>query len=213
MQCDSALLSAPRRSKIYPRPHRPASGSGDAPNVDALRMLPALPDTADELQAIAKTLGANSASIYLQWDAAATNARRPPLERYRVLAFATHSLVAGEAKDIEEPGLVLTPPAKGTPEDDGFLGASEVGQLNLNADWVVLSACNTAAPDGTPGAAGLTGLAKSFFYAGARALLVSHWPVISSATPANHGHIQTACRQTRARKIGRATPGHAEHDR
>ncbi len=48
------------------------------------------------------------------------------------------------------------------------------------ADWVILSACNTAAPDGTPGAEALSGLAKAFFYAGSRALLVSHWPVSSS---------------------------------
>jgi CHAT domain-containing protein len=54
--------------------------------------------------------------------------------------------------------------------------------LRLNADWVVLSACNTAAADGTPGAEGLSGLAKAFFYAGARSLLVSHWPVASEAT-------------------------------
>jgi CHAT domain-containing protein len=76
--------------------------------------------------------------------------------------------------------LVLTPPDIGTSEDDGLLTASEVAQLKLNADWVILSACNTAAAD-TPGARGLSGLAKAFFYAGARALLVSHWPVESNA--------------------------------
>jgi CHAT domain-containing protein len=54
--------------------------------------------------------------------------------------------------------------------------------LELNADWVVLSACNTAAADGSPGAEGLSGLAKAFFYAGARSLLVSHWSVESHAT-------------------------------
>src|SRR5262249_25557310 len=48
-----------------------------------------------------------------------------------------------------------------------------------DADWVVLSACNTAAADGTPGAEGLSGLAKAFFSAGARALLVSNWSVES----------------------------------
>ena len=42
-------------------------------------------------------------------------------------------------------------------------------------------ACNTAAADGTPGAERLSGLAKAFFYAGSRALLVSHWPVVSGA--------------------------------
>src|ERR1700693_4253462 len=60
--------------------------------------------------------------------------------------------------------------------DDGLLQASEVAQLKLNADWVVLSACNTAAED-RPGAEALSGLARAFFYAGARSLIVSHWPV------------------------------------
>ena len=52
--------------------------------------------------------------------------------------------------------------------------------MKLNADWVVLSACNTIAGD-KPGAEALSGLARSFFYAGARALLVSHWAVDSEA--------------------------------
>ncbi len=56
--------------------------------------------------------------------------------------------------------------------DDELLTASEVAQLKLDADWVVLSACNTAAGD-KPGAEALSGLARGFFYAGARALLVS----------------------------------------
>src|SRR5207237_1241932 len=64
--------------------------------------------------------------------------------------------------------------------DDGLLTAGEVAQLKLNADWVVLSACNTAAGD-KPGAEALSGLARAFFYAGARALLVSHWAVSSNA--------------------------------
>jgi CHAT domain len=60
------------------------------------------------------------------------------------------------------------------PSEPRLLTASEVAQLKLNADWVVLSACNTAAGD-KPGAEALSGLARAFFYAGARALLVSHW--------------------------------------
>lgn len=76
-----------------------------------------------------------------------------------------------------------TPPDKGTEHDDGLLTASEIAQLKLDADWVILSACNTAAGD-KPGATGLSGLAKAFFYAGARALLVSHWPVESQAATA-----------------------------
>ena len=82
---------------------------------------------------------------------------------------------------LAEPALVLTPPAKGTEQDDGLLTASEVARLKLDADWVILSACNTASTDGTPGAEGLSGLVKAFFLAGTRALLVSHWPVFSDA--------------------------------
>ena len=83
-------------------------------------------------------------------------------------------------KGLGEPASALTLPAEPTDLDDGLLTASEVAQLKLNADWVVLSACNTAAGD-TVGAEGLSGLAKAFFYAGSRALLVSHWAVDSRA--------------------------------
>jgi CHAT domain-containing protein len=103
------------------------------------------------------------------------------LEGARVVAFATHAGVAGELPGIAEPALVLTPPAVASEEDDGVLSVSEAARLRLDADFVLLSACNTAAPDGRPGAAGLSGLAKAFLYAGSRSLLVSHWAVISDA--------------------------------
>src|SRR5262249_4213985 len=65
-------------------------------------------------------------------------------------------------------------------EDDGLLTASEIAQLHLDADWIVLSACNTAAGD-KGDAEAFSGLARAFFYAKARALLVSHWYVNSDA--------------------------------
>jgi CHAT domain-containing protein len=102
------------------------------------------------------------------------------LTAYRILQFATHGLVAGDLSGLTEPALVLTPPDVATEADDGLLTASEIAALKVNADWVVLSACNTAAGDGQ-GAEALSGLARAFFYAGARALLVSHWPVYSQA--------------------------------
>jgi CHAT domain-containing protein len=108
--------------------------------------------------------------------------RRMPLDHYKIIEFATHGLMSGELKGLAEPALVLTPPAEATPEDDGLLTASKIATLKLNADWVVLSACNTAAGDGTPDAGGLSGLAKAFFYTGAHSLLVSHWPAVSDAT-------------------------------
>jgi hypothetical protein len=80
-----------------------------------------------------------------------------------------------------EPALLLTPPDAASEQDDGLLTASEVAKLRLDADWVILSACNTAAADGTPSAEALSGLASAFLYAGARSLVGSHWYVNSEA--------------------------------
>jgi CHAT domain-containing protein len=88
---------------------------------------------------------------------------------------------SSEIEGTSEPGLILTPPKDQTDLDDGYLSASEVAGLKLDADWVILSACNTAA-GGAQGAEALSGLARAFIYAGARALLVSHWSVSSEAT-------------------------------
>jgi CHAT domain-containing protein len=142
--------------------------------------LPRLADTADELKAVAQKLGAPASDIKLRKDASETNVKRAPLADYRVVYFATHGLVAGDIKGLAEPSLALTVPKEPSDLDDGLLTASEVAQLKLNADWVVLSACNTIAGD-KPGAEALSGLARAFFYAGARALLVSHWAVDSNA--------------------------------
>jgi CHAT domain-containing protein len=153
-------------------------------DVETIRNAVSLPETATELQAMAKTLKANEKTIWLRGDATETKVKQTDLSKYRTLAFATHGVMAGQLKGVGEPGLILTPPKQGTVEDDGYLSSGEIAKLKLNADWVILSACNTAASDGTPGAEGLSGMAKAFFYAGARSLLVSHWPVASVATVA-----------------------------
>src|SRR5205085_9346992 len=106
--------------------------------------------------------------------------------QYAILHFATHGALPKDVKGSLEPGLILTPPEKGTSDakalerDDGFLTASEIAALKLDADWVILSACNTAGSRGEIAEA-LSGMARAFFYAGARALLVSHWEVGSDA--------------------------------
>jgi CHAT domain-containing protein len=151
--------------------------------VDRARLaaaLPQLPDTADELNAVAKDLGVPASDIHLGSDASETTVKTARLSEYRIVYFATHGLVAGDVKGLAEPSLALSLPKEPSELDDGLLTASEVAQLKLNADWVVLSACNTIAGD-KPGAEALSGLARSFFYAGARALLVSHWAVDSEA--------------------------------
>ena len=146
----------------------------------AVRELTPLPDTADELKTIAKVLGAPPGDVNLREAASETKVKSAPLGEYRIVQFATHGLVAGDLSGLAEPALVLTPPEVPTEADDGLLTASEIATLRLNADWVVLSACNTAA-GGSEGAEALSGLARAFFYAGARALLVSHWAVYSTA--------------------------------
>jgi CHAT domain-containing protein len=154
---------------------------GAAVDVDKVRSLPSLPETATELRDIAQAMGATDADLLLGARASEPVLRRTPLDRYRVVAFATHGLLSGELPRLAEPALVLTPPAVATPDDDGLLTTSKIATLKLNADWVVLSACNTAADDGRPDGGGLSGLARAFFYAGARSLLVSHWRVPSEA--------------------------------
>ena len=153
---------------------------GSLADVDLVRRLKPLPETSAELREIARLLGAKDSDLYLRERASAPVLRQAPLASYRVIEFATHGLLAGELR-APEPALVLTPPERATPNNDGLLTASEISTLRFNADWIVLSACNTAAGDGRPDAGGLSGLAKAFFYAGARALLVSHWAVESSA--------------------------------
>jgi CHAT domain-containing protein len=148
----------------------------------ALRSLAPLPDTSDELKALAHSLKAGTNSVFVGQNATESFVKSIDLSRYRIIAFATHALLAGEFKGLAEPALVLTPPRTGTTLDNGLLTASEIANLRLDADWVILSACNTAAPEGRPGAEGLSGLAKAFFYAGSRALMVSHWWVASGAT-------------------------------
>ena len=150
-------------------------------NVDVIRRLPRLPETADEVLSIATTLGVGADNIFLRERATKRRVAVTDLSNYRIVEFATHGLMAGDFAGLAEPALVLTPPAIGTAQDDGLLTASDITRLRLNADLMILSACNTAAPDGRPGAEGFSGLAKAFFYAGSRALLVSHWPVESDA--------------------------------
>ncbi|MEM1317775.1 MAG: CHAT domain-containing protein, partial [Pseudomonadota bacterium] len=148
---------------------------------DAIRSLAQLPGTRRELNDIANVFGPNSSSITLGADASETAVKEAPLTGASVIAFATHGLLAGELDGLAEPALVFTPPRTPTSEDDGLLTASEVAALDLDAEWVILSACNTAGSDGTPGAEGLSGLAQAFLFAGARSILVSHWPVRDDA--------------------------------
>jgi CHAT domain-containing protein/Tfp pilus assembly protein PilF len=134
-----------------------------------------LKSTGPELKEVGTILGADDNDLYIGNRATETQLKTAKLASYRVVYFATHGYVAGTFSE-GEPSLALTVPDRPTEFDDGLLTASEVAQLTLDADWVVLSACDTASGDGS-GAEGLSGLARAFFHAGARALLVSNWSV------------------------------------
>jgi len=150
-----------------------------------LRALAPLHDTAEEVNEVARALGGDADSVLLAANAREDSLRAQPLDQYRVVYFATHGLLPGELHCQAEPGLVLSPPemAASSTDSDGLLEASEIAALRLNADLVVLSACNTAAAGGGRfGGGALEGLADAFFNAGARAVLASHWEVPSAAT-------------------------------
>jgi CHAT domain-containing protein len=106
---------------------------------------------------------------------------------------------------------VLTLPQQPTEKDDGLLTATEIAALTLNADWVVLSACNTISGE-RPGAEALSGLARAFFYAGARALLVTHWAVDSATatklTTTTFDILKSDPQLGRAEALRRAMLGH-----
>ncbi|MDZ3832441.1 MAG: CHAT domain-containing tetratricopeptide repeat protein [Sphingopyxis sp.] len=150
---------------------------------DALRQLAPLPGTKVELAAMAELFGVRPSALTL--DARATEAALrgdPALATSNIIAIATHGLLPDPALGLSEPGLVLTPPTEPSDMDDGLLTATEAARLSLSADWVILSACNTASAEGSGGGDSLSALARGFLYAGAGALLASHWRVSDEAT-------------------------------
>lgn len=153
-------------------------------DTEALRRLARLPGSLAELRALQRQYG-DRARVLVEGEATETAVKSSEAIRHaRYVVFATHGLLAGQAGIYGEPGLVFTPPAanRRSALDDGFLSASEVAQMRFDAQFVVLSACNTASAGGQSGGEGLSGLARSFFFAGARSVLVSHWEVSDQAT-------------------------------
>ena len=153
---------------------------GSGSDLEQIRNLPNLPETANELRIIARYLNAPLDKIYLRERAREEIIKRIDLSNSQVIAFATHGLVSGEITGLSEPALVFTPPSELSDIDDGLLKASEIAQLKINAEIIVLSACNTAASTKL-GAQGLTGLSRAFIYAGAKSLLVTNWSIDSEA--------------------------------
>ena len=146
-----------------------------------LANLPKLVESVDEMKGLAALFGESNSTLWLGAAADEERLAKADLSRYRTLAFATHGFLADEVQNVREPSLMLALKPNAKDRFDGILTATEVALLRLDADLVILSACNTGSADGRPSAETFSGLTQAFLTAGARNLMVSHWPVVSGA--------------------------------
>jgi CHAT domain-containing protein len=153
-----------------------------ADTAQLLANLPPLPGARVELEAVRRLMGAAPADELTGSGFTAAAIEKAGLKNYRVLHFATHALLPSDLQCQNEPALITSPPPGAVNADGALMKASDVAGLDLDADAVILSACNTGGPAGTGSGESLSGLARSFFYAGARALLVTHWSVNDRTT-------------------------------
>lgn len=153
-------------------------------DVQSIRSLPSLKNAGAEISGAAALFGGEA--VVRTREAASEAAvrdldRSNALSRAAIILFSTHAATINESGDIQEAGIILTPPpGEATPENDGYLSASDVAGFSIGADLVILSACSTAADE--EGAPGFVTLPRAFFYSGARALIASHWSVDDVAT-------------------------------
>jgi CHAT domain-containing protein len=142
-----------------------------------------LPYTQMEVTVAAEQMKAGPGSILLGAAFTAQAIRRQPLDQARVIHLATHALLPTELTCLDEPAIMASLPASAQDAQAAFLKASDILTLKLDADLVILSACNTGGASGSGAGAGeaLSGLARAFFYAGARGLVVTHWAVADAA--------------------------------
>ena len=159
-------------------------------NADAMSDLLPLPETEDEVLRIASMFSRDRVRILTQKNANETRLRKTALQEYRIIDFATHALVAGEFEGVNEPSIVLSSGDPNISRSDGLITASEIGVLRLNADLVILSACNTAAGDGGFASPGLSGLTNAVLAAGAKSVVATQWAVNSLS--AKHVAVETS---------------------
>jgi CHAT domain-containing protein len=152
----------------------PPASCGDTARL--LAGLPPLPGAILELDSARKLLGASASDELLGPAFTAAAVRRAPLKEYRVLHFATHAVLPTDLRCQNDAAIVTSAPNGAADASGALLAASTVTAMDLNADTILLSACNTGGPNGAAGES-LSGLARSFFYAGARSLLITHWAV------------------------------------
>jgi len=181
---EKTIQLASRGARLQMRGVRISSeGNIDNKQINSIKLenLNRLPDTAAEITDIAKALNADlNQDVFIGKNASEHQIKTMNLSNRRVISFATHALVPGDLDGLDQPALALSSPSVTGDSEDGLLTMGEIMKLKVNADWIVLSACNTGASEGG-GTEALTGLGRAFFYAGTRSVLASMWPVESTS--------------------------------
>ncbi len=158
----------------------PGAACGDTAQL--LAGLPALPYAGKELTAARELLGASTSDELLGPNFTVPAVLHTDLKNFRILHFATHALLPAELRCQSQPAIVTSDPAGATNAAGALLTAADVTGMHLDADLVILSACNSGGPGGETAGESLSGLARAFFFAGARALMVTHWSVNDQVT-------------------------------
>lgn len=155
------------------------SSSTSSPGSTTFPKFPYLPNTLDEAKKIAgilRTKPQNDIVIGSQAtrQSVLDTSSSGVLMKKSVVLFATHGLAPGEIEDLFQPALLMA--AEQNNDKPSLLELKDVMTLRMNADWVLLSACNTASAD-KKGGDPVSGLARGFIFAGARSILATHWHV------------------------------------
>ncbi|MEI6161905.1 MAG: CHAT domain-containing protein, partial [Roseococcus sp.] len=141
-------------------------------------LLGRLPGFAREIRLAASVMGPGSQER-LGRDFTAETVRQAPLDQFRIVHFATHGLLPNDLSCLTEPSIMVSNLPSEPDATRAFLTSSAILRLRMDADLVILSACNTAGPETAGGAEqsaeALSGLARAFLVAGARGLLATHW--------------------------------------
>ena len=167
---DFRPISLAQAQRTYP---------GDACRQSAaeLASLPALAGAQRELAVAAKVETATPGEVITGPAFTTAAVQSAKLQDYQILHFAAHALLPSEIRCQDEPTIVTSAPAGAADARGALLTSRVIQELKLSADLVLLSACNSGGPGRDAAGESLAGLARSFFYAGARALVVTHWEV------------------------------------
>ncbi|MDI9409291.1 MAG: CHAT domain-containing protein [Candidatus Pacebacteria bacterium] len=153
-----------------------------ASDLDSMVALGPLPGTKDEVLNISKSMKARPGDILTGNNFTKENLLKLDLGSYRILHFATHALLPTDLKCRSTPTMLVSPPSSNVKLSDLYFDTDDILNLKLNADLVVLSACNTSSQGQVSSGESLSGLAQSFFVAGVRGLVVSHWLAADQST-------------------------------